>query len=263
MQLEGAHTTCKRARDANAGNVGVRPATMIGAAARAARASHRGEVLDDEAWRNRYAVLAGCLPSWADDERTQVSGAMTKEVSTAIVAGQALATRAAEAWREAAAPGMAWLRHRARERGLMTLVLRGWREQVEHDTPGINNDRTRWRVRRERRPRDGPRTRGGVARNARPSAPSDERKFADARLANFGQVAEDFTWSPWRDANPPRTSADGGDDLDHLRRWRLKCDMLRVATYYRVTGAHMHVCGRPRADCTAGCERDGGGRSQP
>ena len=31
---------------------------------------------------------------------------------------------------------------------------------------------------------------------------------------------------------------DGELDATQLKRWRLKCDVLRVATYYRVTGAH-------------------------
>ena len=34
---------------------------------------------------------------------------------------------------------------------------------------------------------------------------------------------------------------DGGEKLDvtQLKRWRLKCDMLRVATYYRVQVQHL------------------------
>ena len=45
--------------------------------------------------------------------------------------------------------------------------------------------------------------------------------------------------------------ADGGDatavDEVRLRRWRLKCDMKRVATYYRVTGAQANAEARKRS----------------
>ena len=125
QQLESAHTACKRARDASTCTVGERPTNMLRAAAQAARDTHRGAPVNDDAWANRYAVLAGCLPAWADDAHADThTREHTKEVMNVVAHGQGLATEAAMAWREMAAPGEAWLRHRARERGLMTLVLR-------------------------------------------------------------------------------------------------------------------------------------------
>ena len=92
-------------------------------------------------------------------------------------------------------------------------------------------------MRKERQRRPGPRTR---QRAARPTRPSDEKKFADARVNEFDRLTQEYTWSPWRDTNA-RGDVDrhGGADVDEvqLRQWRLKCDMLRIATYYRVTGS--------------------------
>ena len=58
-----------------------------------------------------------------------------------------------------------------------------------------------------------------------------------------------FKWSPWRDIQPRVTTeeADDSTDMTQLRRWRLKCDLMRVATYYRVTGAQMRVDARKRS----------------
>ena len=197
------------------------------------------------------------MPAWADDgharEGTQ---AHTREVTSAVMSGQGLAAEAAEAWRKEAAPAQAWMRHRTSERGLLTLVFRCWRERVEHDTPGINNDSSRWRVRTERAQRVGPRTRRGARRNGGPSQQSDERKFADAQLSNFAQVAGGYAWSPWREgsARVQEGSDDEGDDdrdgaVDEaqLARWKLKCDVMRVATYYRVTGARERAEARGRS----------------
>ena len=81
----------------------------------------------------------------------------------------------------------------------------------------------------------------------------DERKFAEAQISNFAQIARRYTWRPWREgaAQAPEGSED--DDSDNhdidegqLARWRLKCDMMRVATYYRVTGARARAEARIR-----------------
>ena len=37
-------------------------------------------------------------------------------------------------------------------------------------------------------------------------------------------------------------------DMAQLQRWRLKCDLMRVATFYRVTGAHARAEARKRKD---------------
>ena len=162
-----------------------------------------------------------------------------------VAHGQGLATEAATAWREMAAPGEAWLKHRSRERGLMTLVLRCWRERVEHDAAGISHDSTRWRVRRESRQH----ARQGRRQQRRAPDGSDEKQFQATQLINLVDFATRFKWSPWRDIQPRVTTeeADDSTDMTQLRRWRLKCDLMRVATYYRVTGAQMRVDARKRS----------------
>jgi len=256
-QLEAAHKACKRAREEGTRHEGAEPTRMLEMAAKAARAVHRGEAIDAAAWSNRYAVLAGCLPAWADDEHASASasGTHTKETTSAVMHGQEIAAEAAEALRKAAAPGQTWLRHRNAERGLMTLVFRCWRERVEHDAPGINNDPSRWQVRKTRRRRAGPR-RSTRRPHAASSDDSEERKFAADQLAKFGnEFAEAYTWSPWREGGARETTEGdegdagacaGGVDEEQLRRWRLKCDLKRVATYYRVTGAQERAEARGR-----------------
>ena len=70
---------------------------------------------------------------------------------------------------------------------------------------------------------------------------SDEKQFQTTQLINLVDFATRFKWSPWRDIQPRATTeeADDSTDMTQLRRWRLKCDLMRVATYYRVTGAQM------------------------
>ena len=36
-------------------------------------------------------------------------------------------------------------------------------------------------------------------------------------------------------------------NMEQLQRWRLKCDLMRVATFYRVTGAHARAEARMRS----------------
>ena len=256
--LESATKICKQARrDAheNGREVGKKAIQTLEKAEKAARAAHQGEHVDAQGWNNRYAVLAGCLPAWADDNEGS-KGRHTKAVIQAVMHGQDLAKQAAEAWREAAAPARQWLRHRIDNRGLMTLVFRSWRERVEHDTPGINNDNTRWRIRRAARtrnsPRRAPRRRGG----AMVTHESVEKKFANERLNDVERFAEGYKWSPWRD-DSQRIAIDGNHDeavqrVDEtlLTQWRMKSSLMRLATYYRVTGAHERAMRRRRTENT-------------
>ena len=51
--------------------------------------------------------------------------------------GQDTAVKAVEAWKEAAAPGLAFEKQRRTSAGLMRLVVRLWRERIEHDSAEI------------------------------------------------------------------------------------------------------------------------------
>ena len=78
---------------------------------------------------------------------------------------------------------------------------------------------------------------------------SDEKKFQMTQLRNLLDFATRVTWSPWRETQTHATTEDADDntDMTQLQRWRLKCDLMRVATYYRVTGAQARVEARKRS----------------
>ena len=66
-------------------------------------------------------------------------------------------------------------------------------------------------------------------------------------------MAASFTWSPWKEGDTRtqhETGQDGTDrdDETQLERWRLRGDMLRIATYYRVTGAKRRAERRTRRE---------------
>ena len=245
QQLKRAYDACKSARDDSTTGAGERSTAVLAGAVKAARTIQRGEQAGELDDANRFAVLAGCLPAWAADGETHEKEP-TREVTDAVMTGQALATEAVTEWREQTAPARHFLRNRSESRGLLQLVLRAWRERVEHEAPGISCDSSRWRVREEQT--GGRRTTRVTARRRPRPAPSEEKRFADAKLEQIEQVAASFTWNPWR-VGDARTQHETGqeeteqDDEAQLRRWRLRGDMLRVATYYRVTGA------RHRAEC--------------
>ena len=249
-QIEQALAACKRTRDMSTQDGGTRSIRVLRGAASAARSTYAGDAIDEQAWTNRYALLAGCLPAWADDgDTTPAHGhEHTRATTDAIVHGQTLAAEAANAWRTAAAPGMAWLKHRAREHGTMKLVFRCWRERVEHDTAGINNDATRWHVRRERQQHARPRRQ----QRQLSADVSEEKQFQITQLGDFDDYATRNKWSPWREtqAAPAAPPEDVDTDTTQLQRWRLKCDLMRIATYYRVTGAHTRAEARKRSNRT-------------
>jgi hypothetical protein len=79
--------------------------------------------------------------------------------------------------------------------------------------------------------------------------PLTDKQFALERVAELDDMAEGFTWSPWRDRNMTRPDRERGDSCRaQLARWRLRGDLLRLATYYRVTGSHERARTRQRRD---------------
>ena len=147
----------------------------------------------------------------------------------------------------------AFVQARTAERGLMRLVFGCWRERVEHDAPGINSDMSRWRVRR--RWKAGRMTRS--RQQQRGQQPSMERVFAQQQLHDFDKVAHEFQWNPWRTRKEEQDAARESTHAQKRRantenetmtaQWRLRCDLLRVATYYRVTGSQRKAERRRRA----------------
>ena len=69
------------------------------------------------------------------------------------------------------------------------------------------------------------------------------------------QIASTYTWSPWKpgDARAQQHATQapelhGDEDEIQLTRWQLRCDLLRIATFYRVTGAKRRAKQRVRRE---------------
>ena len=87
--------------------------------------------------------------------------------------------------------------------------------------------------------------------------PSMERVFAQQQLHDFDKVAHEFQWNPWRTRKEEQDAARESTHAQKRRantenetmtaQWRLRCDLLRVATYYRVTGSQRKAERRRRA----------------
>ena len=175
-------------------------------------------------------MLAGTLPAWAAE------GAATgpaKECTAAVQAGQDVAVSAVEAWKKAAAPGLTFEKNRRAARGLLQLVVRLWRERVEHDKPGLSVDEDRWRVRRRRatarRRSKRPQHASGAraAQNSGSATSSSAADFAKRQRDDLGVQADSFTWSPWhapkgktadKEKNADTGDADKGKN-EHSRWW--------------------------------------------
>ena len=126
--LVRAGAACDAAMDRSEREVGSHATATVRGAIEAARTVQRGEELSDVQWNNRWAVLAGTLPAWAANG--EESGPV-KECATAIIEAQTAANGAVAAWKKAAGPGIEFGRQRQTHSGLMHLVLRLWREQIE------------------------------------------------------------------------------------------------------------------------------------
>ena len=94
------------------------------------------------------------------------------------------------------------------------------------------------RQERQQQQQRGPRTRKRRRPTLAPNPASAEKTFAAQQVADLSSFASTFNWSPWREGTGRTEEGGEKPDATQLKRWRLKCDMLRVATYYRVTGAH-------------------------
>ena len=151
-----------------------------------------------------------------------------------------------EAWQQAAAPGLEFAKHRTANRGLLQLVVRAWRERVEHDSPGICTDASRWIV-RKRQPQPQSRLRRRITQQlGQNQFTGEDQKFCSQQIASLDLLAQDYKWTPWQSADqkptarPIRRSARAPppEPTEIERRWKLRDKCLRVATYYRVMHSH-------------------------
>ena len=216
--------------------------------------------MTDAQWTNRFAVLAGTMPAWAEPN---AEAGPVRECVAAVLVGQDAAVEAVAAWKEASRKGIDFEKQRRTNGGLMQLVLRLWRERVEHDAPGLSTSEARWVV-REQRPRHHQQqrrsTRNGKRPASEPTRDTVEQRFAACLASSgaWGELRERFKWSPWFPGGvaplpaPAGEEPDGedegedGEEAGSYRRWRLQGQCLRVASYYRVMRCHGRATERER-----------------
>ena len=120
-------------------------ATLRGAQ-QAAQRTRTQRPVSQEQWQNRWAVLAGVLPAWAEDGIEAREGP-EQECAAALNAGVDLAVHTLTEWHHCAKAGITFAKQREQHRGLLHLVLRAWREHVEQVAPQLHATPAAWRVR--------------------------------------------------------------------------------------------------------------------
>ena len=224
---------------------------MIKGAREAARAVGKGEKIDDAQWTNYYAVLAGTIPEW---EEHGAEAGPVKECVKAVAAGQDGAVDAIRAWKKAARPGLEFERQRRTNSGLMHLVLRLWRERIEHDAPGLSVSEERWRVRKPRQHKARQQRKAPARRSRRRPTPTtavetENTKFAQKMNSDqeWKRVRGGMVWSPWGNTSE-KTSTGEEDEEEQAQRnaWRLRGQCLSLASYYRVMHSHARAQERQR-----------------
>ena len=267
--LGAAIEACTKSTDTQRNSNNGQQVTMMLKAARvAAQRTQACRPVSHEQWRNRWAVLAGVLPAWAESGSEEREGP-TEECALALNLGVDSAVHTITKWHKSAKAGLTFVRQREQHRGLLHLVVRAWREQVEYAMPRLQAAPSLWKVRQPPRrgaarfgetgdnpdgPGDGTLLQEAGASLAGPSiGPGTDRAMAADRRDDWSTVARAArTWSPWGNG---AATADGSDDepgteaaptgpvtlatYQAVSRWQLRDKCLRVATYYRVM--HMHT----------------------
>ena len=253
--MERMSAACTKARAESTGGNGQRVTAMVEDALATAHTVHNGGRVNDAQWLNRWAVLAGDLPAWAEDSVhdstcTRDTEGPVRAATIGVVEAEGVVVKAVQAWKHAAAPGICFAKHREQNRGLLQLVVRLWRERAEHDAPGLMTDETRWVVRTQK-----PSARLRKRRRRRAEeGKSEEKKFACRPWA-----CDPHKWNPWRTAeeNTPTEDTEcdskGGETPSTmLLGWRLRDRCLRIASYYRVMRLRQQAEERRRRARTRG-----------
>lgn len=244
---------------------GSRVTTMLQGCLVATQHAHAQRAVSTEQWQNRWAVLAGVLPAWAEGGEEDRKGP-EKECAAALNASVDAATYTITEWHQCAKAGHTFMKAREHNRGLLQLTLRAWREQVELSNPQINDTPARWKVRTttsrtttEHIAGDDP----DAALEDREREQSPEVALAQRKRRDWGDVPQTaYNWNPWGTrahtpddtlsppngdiANPP--SPPNPQERRAEQRWKLRDKCLRIATYYRVMHLH-HEATRREYKC--------------
>ena len=226
-------------------------ATLQGALV-AAQRTHAQRAVSTQQWQNRWAVLAGVLPAWAEGDEEDKKGP-EKECAAALNESVDAATHTITKWHQCAKAGHIFMSARDQNKGLMQMTFRAWREQVELTAPQIHNVPTKWKVRTTtnqptttRIARDDPDTDWG---DRECEDPSPEKALAHTKRDDWCDVPQAaYNWNPWGTRQCADDNSQAPQDDDDTRaygpltqqacraeqRWKLRDKCLRVATYYRV-----------------------------
>ena len=104
--------------------------------------------VNHEQWENRWALLAGVLPEWAENGDEDREGPVVT-CTTILDMSVDRANATVKQWLFGAKAGSTFMKHRLAKKGLMQLALRAWREQVEHANIAVAADPTRWKIRKQ------------------------------------------------------------------------------------------------------------------
>ena len=143
---KAVHACGARKSAQQASTNGDRVAATLRGAQQAAQRTRTQRPVSQAQWQNRWAVLAGVLPAWAEDG-TEAREGPEQECAAALNAGVDLAVHTLAQWQQCAKAGSTFAKHREQHRGLLHLVLRAWREHVEHAAPQLQATPAAWRVR--------------------------------------------------------------------------------------------------------------------
>jgi hypothetical protein len=218
----------------------------------AAQRTHAQRAVSTQQWQNRWAVLAGVLPAWAEGDEEDKKGP-EKECAAALNESVDAATHTITKWHQCAKAGHIFMSARDQNKGLMQMTFRAWREQVELTAPQIHNVPTKWKVRTTtnqptttRIARDDPDTDWG---DRECEDPSPEKALAHTKRDDWCDVPQAaYNWNPWGTRQCADDNSQAPQDDDDTRaygpltqqacraeqRWKLRDKCLRVATYYRV-----------------------------
>ena len=237
---------------------------MLQSAQKAEQRTCTKRPVSQEQWHNRWAVLAGVLPAWAEGGSEERTGPVT-ECAGALNAGVDLAAHTIAQWHQSAKAGLTFAKQREQHIGLLQLTIRAWREQVEHDMLHLQATPAAWKVRLP------PRRSAAQLPSLRqhslqqtssvqvldvlvhaththpPGVDNPDQTLARQRCEDWGDLsAAARNWNPWGTAIVDQTQTPGARSDEGLtgpltfahhrvlQRWKLRDKCLRVATYYRV-----------------------------
>ena len=164
--LSKAVTCAQRKQKQHASANGNKVIAVLKCAQEAAQRTSTHRLVSQAQWHNRWAVLSGVLPAWAEGGSTNEKGP-DKVCAAALNAGIDTTVHTITEWHQCAKAGLTFARAREQHRGLMQLTLRAWKEQVERATPQQPHTPEARRARRSR----------SEAEEAMPTMPTREEEL--------------------------------------------------------------------------------------